>query len=133
MIAKLIRFVRNPRPYFEVPNLLGYMLINKIYRALVMPLVLLRVRLKKRVNVVSLAMNPDMWKYDGLHRKLAKDDRYNPIIVTAMRNIPNMDVRLQEQEIMVDYFTKRGFNVIQGYDAVAKKWIGGSHLGTSRR
>lgn len=122
-IAKLIRFLRNPRPYFEVHNLLGYMLINKIYRALVMPLVLLRVRLKKRVNVVFLAMNPDMWKYDGLYRKLAMDGRFNPMIVTAMRNIPNMEVRLQEQEIMVDYFIKRGFNVIRGYDTVVGKWI----------
>lgn len=123
LFAKLIRFIRKPQPYFETYNLLGYILTCWLYRAFVLPFAIFRVRLKKRVNVVFLAMNPDMWKYDGLYRKLLKDDRFNPIIVTAMRNITNMEVRLQEQEIMVDYFAKRGFNVIRGYDTVTKKWI----------
>lgn len=125
LIGKLLRFTKNPKPYFLKlkQDLLEKVWAMKIYHRLMLPLIVFRVRHKKRINVVFLAMSPDMWKYDDVYRKLAEDVRFNPVIVTAMRNITNMDVRLQEQEIMVDYFAKRGFNVIRGYDTVAKKWI----------
>lgn len=123
IIGKVLRFLRNPRPYFRKYNLLDYLLVIRLYRMLILPFALFKVRHKKRVNVIFLAMSPDMWKYDGVYRRLDKDDRFNPIIVTAMRNIPDMELRLQEQEIMIDYFTKRGYKIISGYDTNAKRWI----------
>ena len=125
ILGKMARFLKNPRPYFVKfsADLLEKRWIILVYHRFVLPLIVLNVRRKKLINVLFLAMSPDMWKYDGVYRRLAKDSRFNPIIVTAMRNIPNMELRLQEQDGMVNYFTKRGFNVICGYDAAEKKWI----------
>ena len=125
IIGKLLRFTRNPQPYFIKlkRDTLEKLWVIKVYRWFILPLVMYWVRSKKQINVVFLAMSPDMWKYDEVYRKLAKDERFRPMIVTAMRNISNMDLRLQEQEGMIEYFTKRGFKVIRGYDTTMRKWI----------
>ena len=125
IIGKLLRFLINPRSCFFKLKL--YLLekrwVIKVYHRLIIPFIISRVRRKRRINVVFLAMSPDMWKYDVVYRKLVKDSRFNPVILTVMRKIPNMELRLQEQDVMVDYFTKRCFNVICGYDTAKKKWI----------
>lgn len=127
-VLKLLRFLRNPQPYFDVAPYVfwGNMYVIRLYRKFFLPFIVLRVRRKIRknkVNVVFLAMNPDMWRYDGVYRKLAKDPRFNPIIVTAMRNIPQMELRLKEQDEMLEYFSKRGYNLVRGYDADSGKWV----------
>ena len=125
VVRVFFRFVRNPRPYIDV---LQYRMVSdirviRLYRKFILPILVWRVRHKKCINVVFLAMNLDMWKYDKVYLKLAKDDRFNPVIVTAMRNIQNMELRLQEQEAMMSYFAVRGYNVVRGYNLESKKWI----------
>lgn len=122
---KIVRIARDPLPRLRVIRyrLFGLRLMVWAYRKLVLPCVLCRVRHKKKITVVFLAMNPDMWRYDGVYRRLSADARFQPVVVTAMRNIPDMGVRLEEQEDMVAYFTKRGFDVVRGYDRQAHKWI----------
>ena len=125
VIGVLSRFVRNPRPYFDVLpySVFSNIRVIKFYRKFILPFLVWRVSHKRRINVVFLAMNPEMWKYDEVYRKLANDNRFNPIIVTAMRNIPNVELRLQEQEVMMTYFLGKGYNVVRGYDLATKKWI----------
>ena len=124
-INVISRFLRNPRAYFFVlpDKFLGNMIVIRFYRKFILPVLAWRMSNKRRINVVFLAMSPDMWKYDKIYRKLAQDNRFNPIIVTAMRNIPNMELRLQEQETMISYFSARGYNVVKGYNIEANKWI----------
>lgn len=125
IIGKFLRFFRNPQPYFDVLpyKFFGNIKVIRFYRKYILPVLVWRIRRKKLINVVFLAMNPDMWKYGDVYRKLAADKRFNPIVVTAMRNIPNMEIRLHEQEIMISYFETKGFNVIRGYNFEEKKWI----------
>lgn len=125
VIGVLSRFVRNPQPYCDVLpyRFFGNIRVIRCYRKFVLPFLVWRVQHKKRVNVVFLAMSPDMWKYDRVYCKLANDARFKPVIVTAMRNIPNMELRMQEQEAMVSYFSAKGYNVVRGYDLEKKKWI----------
>lgn len=124
-LGMFVRFLRNPRPYLDVwpYKFFGDIRVIRFYRKFVLPFLVWRVQHKKRVNVVFLAMSPDMWKYDRVYCKLANDARFKPVIVTAMRNIPNMELRLQEQETMISYFSEKGYNVIRGYDLTTKRWI----------
>ena len=123
-LGMFVRFLRNPRPYLDVwpYKFFGDIRVIRFYRKFVLPFLVWRVQHKKRVNVVFLAMSPDMWKYDRVYCKLANDARFKPVIVTAMRNIPNMELRMQEQEAMVSYFSAKGYNVVRGYDVESKKW-----------
>lgn len=98
-------------------------LVLKLYRRVVMPAVIRRLRAKRRFNVVFLAINPDMWRYDGLFRKLLEDERFEPIVVTAMRNNDSEAMIVDEQERMVEYFSKKGYRVRRGYDAEKRKWL----------
>lgn len=125
VIRAFARFVRNPKPYFCVLpyRVLGSMTAIRFYRRFILPCLVRRLKQKGKINVVFLAMNPDMWKYDGVCRKMASDARFSPVIVTAMRNVADMRLRVQEQETMVSYFEARGFNVVRGYDVKKKKWI----------
>lgn len=125
IITLFFRFLRNPHPYLDVLpyKFFGNIKIIKIYRKFVLPLLVWRVKHKKRINVVFLVMNPDMWKYDRVYSLLAADNRFCPVIVTAMRNIPDMQLRLQEQDTMISYFSEKGYNVVRGYDSTATQWI----------
>lgn len=125
IIRLFCRFLWDPQRYLDVLpyKFFGDIKVIKLYRMFVLPVIIWRVSHKRRINVVFLAMNPEMWKYDEVYRKLANDNRFNPIIVTAMRNIPNMELRLQEQEVMMTYFLDKGYNVVRGYDLATKKWI----------
>lgn len=129
LIRKLFRFIRRPLPYFKVMpyKFCGMGGAIAFYRKLILPRVVAKVRRKaqrgEKVNVLFLAMNPDMWKYDRVYRRFADDSRFAPTIVTAMRNIKDMDVRIEEQDAMVSYFTALGYNAIKGYDTSKKRWI----------
>lgn len=125
MISKIYKFIRNPRLYFAVLpyKIFGRMFMIKIYRRYWLPHIIQKVRCKRKINIAFLAMNPDMWRYDRVYRKLQHDARFNPFIVTAMRNIPDMSVRIKEQEIMRSFFSARGYSIICGYDTNKKCWV----------
>lgn len=125
VITLFFRFVRNPQLYLDVLpyRFFGNMRVIRLYRTFILPFLVWRLKHKRRINVVFLAMNPDMWRYDEVYRRLANDNLFNPVIVTAMRNIPNMELRLQEQETMWTFFSMKGYNVVRGYNLEKKKWI----------
>ena len=124
VITLLFRFVRNPQLYLDVLpyRFFGNMRVIRFYRTFILPFLVWRLKHKRRINVVFFAMNPDMWRYDEVYRRLANDNLFNPVIVTAMRNIPNMELRLQEQETMWTFFSTKGYNVVRGYNLEKKKW-----------
>lgn len=94
-----------------------------LYRLVALPMIIRRVRAERRVKVVFLTINPDMWRYDGLFRKLLEDERFEPMILTAMRNNDSEAMLLDEQERMVAYFEAKGYRVIRGYEARTRKWL----------
>lgn len=99
-IKIFFRFLRNPRPYLGVLpyRFFGHIRVIGFYRKFILPVLVWHVGHKKRVNVVFLAMNPDMWRYDEVYRRLSNGTRFKPVIVTAMRNIPNMELRMSHFE-----------------------------------
>ena len=123
-LSKLLRIIQNPKRYAAVfpYRFWGTLLIIKLYRKVVLPYLVRRTRNKDKINVIFLAMNTDMWRYDGVYRRLSNDSRYSPLIVTAMRNIPEIQQQLVEQANMLDFFSKKGYNVIPGLDTETHRW-----------
>jgi hypothetical protein len=74
---------------------------------------------KEVVNIVFLAMNVSMWKYDKLYELLKSDKCFNPIIVLAPRIVDATEViRQHDIDSMKAYFDKRGYFYIDGYDVI---------------
>lgn len=124
-IQLIFRIISNPRFYWKnLPyKFFGTKCVVSLYRRFILPIVVWRVRRHKVVNILFLAMNPDMWRYQGVYDRMARDPRFHPIIVTAMRKIDDFNLSLEEQESMVRFFSGRGMPVVRGYDTSRKKWI----------
>lgn len=93
------------------------------YRRFVLPRLVERVSCKDRINVVFLALNTSMWRYDGVYRKLQADKRYNPVILTAMRTNESQEEQIADQNQMLEYFSAKGYKVLPGLDVNAQKWL----------
>ena len=94
-----------------------------IYRGVILPYVIWRKSRKKTLNVLFLAMNPDMWKYDGVFRRMKDDPRFHPIIIGATRNSAALDIQIQEQRKMGEYFRGKGYEFVDGYDEKSQHWL----------
>ena len=125
MLGKIWRFFHNPKLYIHVISyhVINSRLVLELYRMVLLPILVWGIRRKRVVNVIFLAMNPDMWRYDGVYRALKADPRFNPVIVTAMRCEASESVVGLEQDALVRYFAKRGHNVIKGYNCETHTWI----------
>lgn len=121
----IVRAIRRPSNYWNAffhmmrMSQCALFLYHKIY----IPVLVMIIRRKKTLNVVFLAMSPDMWKYDGVFHKLQVDKRFHPVIVTAMRSNADMKSIVLEQEAMVQYFSGKRYEVIRGYDGKSDSWI----------
>ena len=93
------------------------------YRRFVLPRLVERVSCKDRINVVFLALNTSMWRYDGVYRKLQADKRYNPVILTAMRTNESQEEQIADQNQMLEYFSAKGYKVLPRLDVNAHKWL----------
>ena len=124
-VGTIFRILRHPSgiPDVVLRHLLkctGFLLL---YHTILLPLVVSHVKQKKTINVIFLAMSIDMWRYDELYRKLRDDPRFNPMIVTAMRENEPVNERIKMQDKLLRYFVAKGYRVIPGYDAEKEAWI----------
>lgn len=77
---------------------------------------------KESINVIFFAMNISMWKYDNLYNLMQKDNRFKPVIVSAMRMNESKEERILDQQKMKEYFLKVGYNFIEGYQVETDSW-----------
>ncbi len=91
-----------------------------LYRKLFLPRVVMRVAAQDRITVVFLAMSVAYWKYDTVYRRMAKDPRFNPIIMPVMRTNQPFEAQLRDHDEMMREFGSRGYNVVPGYDRQTK-------------
>ena len=93
------------------------------YHKFILPFVIWQKARKKVLNVLFLAMNPDMWKYDGVFRRMSEDHRFHPMVIGLPRNSIPMEMQLQEQREMALFFRKKGFEYVDTYDETRQQWI----------
>ena len=69
----------------------------------------LRLRYKKRINVVFFAFSLPMWRYQNLYEAMSKHPRFNVSVVI----IPTISFS-KEIKVLVDYFTQRKIDYRMG-------------------
>ncbi len=75
-----------------------------------------RVKGKKTLNCVFLAVDSSTWKYDGVYHIMAKDNRFNPtILVCPVVNFGKENM-LRKMESCYGFYKDLGYNVIKSYN-----------------
>lgn len=134
IIRKLWRFCKNPAPYFEKIWFDWWMkpvvwpVEVAIYRRVMLPRLVKKVSKKEPIKVLFLAMSVAYWKYDTLYRRMAKDSRFSPVIMPAMRTNQSLFDQLNEHDELMEEFTKRRYNIIPGYDMSKGKFLSAKAL-----
>ena len=101
---------------------LNALIVVWVYRRLVLPFVVRRVRKQKKIRVVFLPMNTAMWRYGRVYQRMLEDGRFDPVIVTAPRIIQPKESYVKEQDAMLQFFKGLGCEVSAGYDVSADAW-----------
>ncbi len=124
LVGLCFRAMRHPRTYLKAMRHQSHEFLTIWYNWLfIVPRNVRRISRKQTVNVVFLAMNPDMWKYGGIYELLRRDARFNPIIVIATRMNATQEVRLREQALTAAFFEKKGYRAIPGFDVKTGSYI----------
>ena len=124
---RLLRVVLTPHNPRNVIMWIWHRIVNAgiaiwVYRRLVLPFVVRRVRKQKKIRVVFLPMNTAMWRYGRVYQRMLEDERFDPVIVTAPRIIQPKESYIKEQDAMLQFFKGLGCGVSAGYDASADVW-----------
>ena len=78
---------------------------------------------KPKLTVVFIVIHGSVWKYDGLYQLLAKDTRYDPVIVICPFTTQGESVMFREMSFAEKIFSKKGYQVSSAYDSRNKTWI----------
>ncbi len=73
---------------------------------------ILRVRKNAKVNVLFIASNLPMWKYQELYQLMSHDDRFKVSILLYPFNTYTPEQRIKDVEILNQYFKIKGIHVI---------------------
>lgn len=122
---KFLRVIRNPKPYVAVfpYHFWRTNYVVKFYRKFLLPHLIRRIKKKNKVTVIFLPMNVSMWRYDDVYRRFAADSRFSPIVVTAVRNMPDVQQQIAEQATLLEFFSAKGYTVIPGLDVKSHQWL----------
>lgn len=121
-----LRILSNPKSYLEVAWMrfvlrpLVWRFEVWFYRTFLLSFIVRRVARKAKngepIRVLFLAMTVSYWKYDTLYRKMAKDPRFCPMIMPAMRTGQSFEDQLRDHDEIMLEFGRRGYDVVPGYD-----------------
>lgn len=73
---------------------------------------ILRVRKNGKANVLFIASNLPMWKYQGLYELMSQDTRFDASILIYPFNTYTPEQRSYDAEILKAFFTSKGIQVI---------------------
>lgn len=112
----------------------AYRVIRKYYNDIKIKLMLIeygrcqkkalsKLKNKKRIKCVFLALFDSVWKYDNVYRLMAGNERFDPIIlVCPMINYGEQNM-LMNLDASYATFKKKGYNVVKSYDSLAKTYV----------
>ena len=82
-----------------------------------------RIRKKNKFKVVFFALNSSAWKFEILYRLMEKDERFDPIVIICPITYYESDTMFRLMEREFDFFSSRGYEVINSYNSETGKWI----------
>ena len=75
------------------------------------------------LNVVFMVLYSSVWKYDSVYRMMEKDHRFNPLILVCPVADYGKDHMLDNFRPTVDFFSKKGYNVIPAYNEATNEFV----------
>lgn len=81
---------------------------------------------KKQVIVAFFLQTPSTWKYDALYKKLAKSERFKPIVIITPYNVHinySKSERLNVIKQSEIFAKEQNYNVVTSYNFENKKWL----------
>lgn len=83
--------------------------INNIY-----PMIMKRrvnaLKKKETINVVFLALNVSMWRYQGIYELMAKEKRFKVFVVLTISTTYSKEQQTKDLELLRTYFSSRGID-----------------------
>lgn len=73
-----------------------------------------KLRHKKRINVVFIAMSLSMWRYQHLYNLLSKHPRFKVSVLILPNNLYEEIEQKKDEDILVDYFKSKNITYILG-------------------
>lgn len=71
---------------------------------------------KEPLNVVFMVLYSAVWKYDSVYKLMAKDPRFNPMILVCPIADYGKDHMVEYFRPTVEMFKKKGYNVLSAYN-----------------
>lgn len=81
------------------------------------------IKRKKTIKVVFFVIHSSIWKYDELYQIMSKTQLFKPIIVICPYIRQDESNMFSDMNEAYNYFSQKGYNVLQSYNYEEKKWI----------
>lgn len=84
---------------------------------------LAKIRNKKAIKCVFLALDENIWKYEGLYRLMRKDSHFEPIILVCPIVNYGKDNMIYKMNNCYNYFKNNGYNVVLSYNQTSDTYV----------
>ena len=78
---------------------------------------------KPKIKVVFFVLYDNMWKSDGLFKKLEESERFEPYIISSPYPRHPRKFGEENQDRLERFFLNKGFSFIKGYDFKNNSWF----------
>lgn len=86
-----------------------------------------KVRRGEKLKVVFLVIFEQVWKYEGVYRRMEKNPLFDPIILIIPYTIYGKDIMIENLYKAYNYFNEHGYNVINSYSKDTDSWLDIKH------
>lgn len=78
---------------------------------------------KEPLNVVFMVLYSAVWKYDSVYKLMAKDSRFNPLILVCPVADNGKEHMEENFRPTVEMFKRKGYNVMSAYDESTNTFV----------
>lgn len=82
-----------------------------VYRKLLFPILLRRIKSRSKIRVAFTAWNVSMWKYHSVYQLMEKHPRFEPLVVLTPSPGKSPEVRDRDLAEMRKVFSERGYKI----------------------
>ena len=95
-----------------------YPLVEKRYNKIIN-----RLRKKETIKAVFILFNESIWKYDGVYRLMAQDERFEVVVVVCPNTGFGEEYLSREMHQAYANFSAQGYNVIKAFNEDTLQWL----------
>lgn len=84
---------------------------------------LLKIKGKKKIKIVFLAIHKSIWKVDPLFQKMLRDEFFDPLILICPYTSYGEERMRQDMRECFEYFQEKGYPVLSSFHDEESRWI----------